>query len=206
MDGLATRCVNRDGVLCAVDPRQRRGGEDVTHNLRTIRRIPLRLEERAPARGARQARHVAARLRRAQRAPHRAGAATFMNPRTGPGTIRQLDPAIAAAARVDVVLRRRRHRGAPPLESLGELSRWVAGARVPRQRRRQAAGGRRTRSSRSASHWQERRGGARLRDRRLSPRRLMTSSCSAGSASWAATRAGPWPEAPAHHRGDAAAP
>ena len=76
IDGLAISLVYRDGVL---ERGATRGngevGEDVTHNLRTIPSIPLRIEDAPPlieVRG--RGLHVAARLRRAQRAPRRAGA------------------------------------------------------------------------------------------------------------------------------------
>jgi DNA ligase (NAD+) len=100
VDGLAISLVYRDGVL---ERGATRGdgetGEDVTHNLRTIGSIPLRLEE-APAllevRGEvymSLADFTALNERRAE-----AGESTFMNPRNAAaGTIRQLDPALAAA-------------------------------------------------------------------------------------------------------------
>ena len=75
IDGLAISLLYRDGVF---ERGATRGngevGEDVTHNLRTIGSIPLRLDMDDPpraARGARRGLHVAARLRRAQRAPRR---------------------------------------------------------------------------------------------------------------------------------------
>ena len=77
-------------------------GEDVTHNLRTIRQFPapIRIATRPRAgRGARRGLHVAAGLPGAQRAhAARPGSrSTFMNPRnSAAGTIRQLDPALAA--------------------------------------------------------------------------------------------------------------
>jgi DNA ligase (NAD+) len=100
IDGLAISLVYRDGVL---ERGATRGdgeiGEDVTHNLRTIKAIPLRLDD-APAlievRGeAYMPRSAFARLNE-QRAA--AGEPTFANPRnSAAGSIRQLDPAIAAA-------------------------------------------------------------------------------------------------------------
>jgi len=99
IDGLAISLVYRDGVL---ERGATRGngeiGEDVTHNLRTIGAIPLRIED-APAlvevRGEiymSLADFTALNERRAE-----AGESTFMNPRnSAAGTIRQLDPADAA--------------------------------------------------------------------------------------------------------------
>ncbi|MBA3408401.1 MAG: NAD-dependent DNA ligase LigA, partial [Solirubrobacterales bacterium] len=99
IDGLAISLVYRDGVL---ERGATRGngeiGEDVTHNLRTIPSIPQRIED-APAlievRGEVYMAlpdFTALNERRAA-----AGLSTFMNPRnSAAGTIRQLDPALAA--------------------------------------------------------------------------------------------------------------
>ena len=75
IDGLAISLLYEDGVL---DRGATRGngevGEDVTHNLRTIPTIPLRIDGRAAAaRGPRRGLHVAPGLRGAQRAPGRGG-------------------------------------------------------------------------------------------------------------------------------------
>jgi DNA ligase (NAD+) len=100
VDGLAVSLVYRDGVF---ERGATRGngeiGEDVTHNLRTINSIPLRIDH-APAllevRGeVYMSLHDFAALneRRAEE-----GLSTFMNPRnSAAGTVRQLDPALAAA-------------------------------------------------------------------------------------------------------------
>jgi DNA ligase (NAD+) len=99
IDGLAISLLYRDGVL---ERGATRGngevGEDVTHNLRTIGAVPLRVED-APAlvevRGEvymSLADFTALNERRAE-----SGESTFMNPRnSAAGTIRQLDPADAA--------------------------------------------------------------------------------------------------------------
>ena len=97
IDGLAISLVYRDGVL---ETGATRGngevGEDVTHNLRTIPTIPLRIEgDDVPAllevRGEvymSLADFAALNERRAEQ-----GLSTFMNPRnSAAGTIRQLDP------------------------------------------------------------------------------------------------------------------
>jgi len=99
IDGLAISLLYRDGVL---ERGATRGngevGEDVTHNLRTIPAIPLRIEDAPPLLEVRGEVYMslsdfaAANERRAQ-----AGLSTFMNPRNAAaGTIRQLDPALAA--------------------------------------------------------------------------------------------------------------
>jgi DNA ligase (NAD+) len=97
IDGLAVSLIYRDGVL---ERGATRGngeiGEDVTHNLRTIGSIPLKIEgDEVPAlievRGEvymSLADFAALNERRAEQ-----GLSTFMNPRnSAAGTIRQLDP------------------------------------------------------------------------------------------------------------------
>jgi DNA ligase (NAD+) len=99
IDGLAISLLYRDGVL---DRGATRGngevGEDVTHNLRTIGAIPLTVEGAPPLLEVRGEVYMslpdfaALNERRAE-----AGLSTFMNPRNrAAGTIRQLDPALAA--------------------------------------------------------------------------------------------------------------
>jgi DNA ligase (NAD+) len=99
IDGLAISLVYRDGVLQRGATRgDGHIGEDVTHNLRTIGQIPLRIPNAPPLVEVRGevymslADFTALNERRAQ-----AGLSTFMNPRnSAAGTIRQLDPALAA--------------------------------------------------------------------------------------------------------------
>jgi DNA ligase (NAD+) len=99
IDGLAISLIYRDGVL---ERGATRGngevGEDVTHNLRTIGAIPLRVEGAPALLEVRGEVYMslpdfqALNERRAE-----AGLSTFMNPRnSAAGTIRQLDPALAA--------------------------------------------------------------------------------------------------------------
>jgi DNA ligase (NAD+) len=100
IDGLAISLIYRDGVL---ERGATRGngeiGEDVTHNLRTIGAIPLKIPDAPPLVEVRGEIYMSLRdftalnERRAE-----AGQSTFMNPRnSAAGTIRQLDPADAAA-------------------------------------------------------------------------------------------------------------
>jgi len=99
IDGLAMSLLYTDGVL---ERGATRGngevGEDVTHNLRTIGAIPLRIEDAPPLVEVRGevymtlADFAALNERRAA-----AGESTFMNPRnSAAGTIRQLDPKLTA--------------------------------------------------------------------------------------------------------------
>ncbi len=101
IDGLAISLLYRDGLF---ERGATRGngevGEDVTHNLRTIGSIPLRLDMPDPPALVEVRGEVYMSLpdfaalneRRAE-----AGLSTFMNPRnSAAGTIRQLDPKLAA--------------------------------------------------------------------------------------------------------------
>jgi DNA ligase (NAD+) len=101
IDGLAMSLLYRDGVF---ERGATRGdgevGEDVTHNIRTIGQIPLRLEMDDPPALLEVRGEVYMSLpdfkalneRRAE-----SGLSTFMNPRnSAAGTIRQLDPRLVA--------------------------------------------------------------------------------------------------------------
>jgi DNA ligase (NAD+) len=101
IDGLAISLLYRDGLF---ERGATRGngeiGEDVTHNLRTMPSIPLRLDTDDPPALVEVRGEVYMSLpdfaklneRRAE-----AGLSTFMNPRnSAAGTIRQLDPKLAA--------------------------------------------------------------------------------------------------------------
>lgn len=100
IDGLAVSLVYRDGVL---ERGATRGdgvvGEDVTQNLRTVRAIPLRIEDAPPLLEVRGEVYlpVAAFAELNERRAAE-GLATFMNPRnSAAGSIRQLDPGITAS-------------------------------------------------------------------------------------------------------------
>lgn len=95
VDGLAISLLYRDGVL---ERGATRGngevGEDVTHNLRTVGAIPLRIDDAPPLLEVRGEIYIsladfeAVNLRRTEQ-----GLSTFMNPRnSAAGAIRQLDP------------------------------------------------------------------------------------------------------------------
>jgi DNA ligase (NAD+) len=99
IDGLAISLTYEDGVLVRGATRgDGRVGEDVTHNLRTIGAIPLRIPDAPPLIEVRGevylpiAEFKALNERRAE-----AGEPAFANPRnSAAGSIRQLDPALAA--------------------------------------------------------------------------------------------------------------
>ncbi len=111
IDGLAISLVYRSGVF---ERGATRGsgviGEDVTANLRTIRAVPLRLAaldrgQAAPAvvevRG--EVYLPLAAFERLNESRTAAGQSTFANPRNAAaGSIRQLDPAVAAARPLNI--------------------------------------------------------------------------------------------------------
>ena len=98
IDGLAISLRYEDGVFVRGATRGNGDvGEDVTHNLRTIGSIPLRVDDAPPLLEVRGEVYMslpdftALNERRAER-----GESTFMNPRNAAaGTIRQLDPRLA---------------------------------------------------------------------------------------------------------------
>jgi DNA ligase (NAD+) len=99
IDGLAISLLYRDGVFVRGATRGNgEVGEDVTHNLRTIRTIPLKIADAPPVLEVRGEVYMSLpdftdlNERRASQ-----GLSTFMNPRNAAaGTIRQLDPKLAA--------------------------------------------------------------------------------------------------------------
>ncbi|HEY7073777.1 MAG TPA: NAD-dependent DNA ligase LigA, partial [Solirubrobacteraceae bacterium] len=99
IDGLAISLIYEDGVFVRGATRGNgEVGEDVTHNLRTIASIPLKIDDGPPLLEVRGEVYMslpdfaALNERRAER-----GLSTFMNPRnSAAGTIRQLDPKLAA--------------------------------------------------------------------------------------------------------------
>ncbi|HEV2881734.1 MAG TPA: NAD-dependent DNA ligase LigA [Pyrinomonadaceae bacterium] len=110
IDGLSISLHYERGVLArGVTRGDGRRGEDVTQNVRTIRSIPLRLKDETPAadlphlevRGeAYLARKTFQRINADREA---AEEPRFANPRNAAaGTIRQLDPKIVAARRLDL--------------------------------------------------------------------------------------------------------
>jgi DNA ligase (NAD+) len=99
IDGLAISLTYEDSVLVRGATRgDGRVGEDVTHNLRTIGAIPLRIRDAPPfieVRGEVYLPIAAFKALNERRAE--AGEPTFANPRnSAAGSIRQLDPALAA--------------------------------------------------------------------------------------------------------------
>ncbi|WP_312635567.1 NAD-dependent DNA ligase LigA [Oscillibacter sp.] len=105
VDGLSVALEYRDGVFVSGGTRgDGRVGEDVTENLRTVRSIPMTLPEKLPRLIVRgevyMARSVFEEINR-----HREieGKPLMANPRNAAaGSLRQLDPKIAAERRLDI--------------------------------------------------------------------------------------------------------
>ena len=144
IDGLAISLLYRDGVFVRGATRGNGEiGEDVTHNLRTIGQIPLRIEGAPPLLEVRGevymslADFTALNERRAQ-----AGESTFMNPRnSAAGTIRQLDPADAAERPLSIwCYQVGVTDGSLSFSTHWEALQWLSGAALPRQPGHQAAG------------------------------------------------------------------
>ena len=101
LDGLAMELVYEGGVLTGAGTRgDGQTGEEVTHNVRTVRTVPLRLLGAAPARLSVRGEVLfeieGFERMNAERASR--GEKTFENPRNAAaGTIRQLDPKVAAS-------------------------------------------------------------------------------------------------------------
>jgi len=107
VDGLSVALEYEDGLFIRGATRGNgRVGEDVTENLRTIKSIPLRIED-APHRLI-----VRGEVFMPKRVFHslneereRRGEALFANPRNAAaGSLRQLDPKIAAERRLDILV------------------------------------------------------------------------------------------------------
>ena len=100
VDGLAISLVYEDGVLIRGATRgDGETGEEVTQNLRTIGAIPLRIEDGPPLLEVRGEVYMPLRaFARLNEQRAEAGEPTFANPRnSAAGSIRQLDPALAAS-------------------------------------------------------------------------------------------------------------
>ena len=107
VDGLSVALEYRDGVFVRGATRgDGLVGEDVTENLKTIRSIPLTLEE-APSRLIVRGEVFMPRavFEKLNAAREERGEALFANPRNAAaGSLRQLDPKIAAARQLDILV------------------------------------------------------------------------------------------------------
>ncbi len=105
IDGLSVSLIYKDGVFVKGATRgDGLTGEDVTENLRTVRSIPLKLNEPIPYLNVRgevyMPRSVFKELNEVRESE---GLPLFANPRNAAaGSLRQLDPKIAAARRLEI--------------------------------------------------------------------------------------------------------
>ncbi len=107
IDGLSVSLIYENGIFVRGATRgDGVVGEDVTENLRTVKSIPLKLAEPLPYLSVRgevyMPRRVFDELNEAREA---AGQALFANPRNAAaGSLRQLNPKIAASRRLDILV------------------------------------------------------------------------------------------------------
>ena len=108
IDGLAVALTYVDGVLVTGATRgDGVSGEDITNNLRTVRSIPLSVKGPAPARFEVRGEVYLPKegFRRLNERRAEQGLALFANPRNAAaGSVRQLDPALAADRPLDVFI------------------------------------------------------------------------------------------------------
>ncbi|GGH83015.1 DNA ligase (NAD+) [Pullulanibacillus pueri] len=127
IDGLAVSLTYEEGqfVLGAT-----RGdgttGEEITQNLKTIRSIPLRLKEAINLEVRGEAYMPKRSFERLNEQRKEAGEALFANPRNAAaGSLRQLDPKIAASRNLDVFLYQIGNAYDKPLERHSEGLEWL---------------------------------------------------------------------------------
>ncbi|KRW91071.1 NAD-dependent DNA ligase LigA [Alicyclobacillus tengchongensis] len=133
IDGLAVSLRYENGVLVQGATRgDGEVGEDITANIRTIRNVPLQLNEPVSieVRGeAYMPKREFARLNELREAQ---GEPLFANPRNAAaGSLRQLDPAIAASRRLGVIVYQLAQPGEHAVETHSEALTYVARLGLP---------------------------------------------------------------------------
>lgn len=106
IDGLAVSLRYENGVFVQGATRgDGQTGEDITQNLRTIRSLPLRLREQVTVEVRGEAFMPKREFRRINAEKERRGEPLFANPRNAAaGSLRQLDPKLAAERALDIFL------------------------------------------------------------------------------------------------------
>lgn len=128
VDGLSVALEYQDGVFVRGATRgDGQIGEDVTENLRTIKSIPLRIDApgRLIVRGeVYMPKKTFAHLNQDREVE---GKAPFANPRNAAaGSIRQLDPKVAAARGLDIVIFNIQYWDGPPFETDSASLDWLS--------------------------------------------------------------------------------
>jgi DNA ligase (NAD+) len=105
VDGLAVSLQYEDGVLVRGATRgDGEVGEDITHNLRTVKSIPLHLRRPLTLEARGEVYMPRSSFLRLNEEREAAGLPLFANPRNAAaGSLRQLDPKVAAARNLDMV-------------------------------------------------------------------------------------------------------
>lgn len=142
IDGLAVSLRYENGVLVRGATRgDGEIGEDITPNIRTIRNVPLRLTSPVTleVRGeAYMPKRAFAQLNEARESQ---GEMPFANPRNAAaGSLRQLDPAVAASRRLGVIVYQLAQASDYPVENHSEALEWVRGLGLPATGERQRCG------------------------------------------------------------------
>ncbi|MES2657753.1 MAG: NAD-dependent DNA ligase LigA [Verrucomicrobiota bacterium] len=136
IDGVAVSLLYRDGQLAYAATRgDGQTGDDVTHNIRTIRNIPLHLPAPYPSllevRGEIFMPNEAFAALNAER--DEAGLPTFANPRnSAAGTLKQLDPKIVAKRPLAFLAHGLGAYEGPPLESEHQFHDLLGSLGIPR--------------------------------------------------------------------------
>ena len=107
IDGLSVSLIYRDGIFVKGATRgDGEVGEDVTENLKTIRSVPLRLNENIPYLCVRGEVYMPKKVFHAlNEVRESAGQSLFANPRNAAaGSLRQLDSTVAASRRLEILV------------------------------------------------------------------------------------------------------
>ncbi len=136
IDGLAVELTYRDGLLYQASTRgDGYEGEDITHNIKTIRSVPLQIKAEKPPREIDIRGEVYMDINAFEelnRQREKTGEPLFANPRNAAaGSVRQLDPTITAQRRLHLACYGLGAVKGLTLKSQTELIDWMKEARLP---------------------------------------------------------------------------